>query len=120
MKFKYIAVGLVITSFIVTSCKKDKLCLAPLNSISQSDAFSTADRIEKTSVGMYDALQNQNFFSGRILIYADMRGLDVVPNNYFGNMGFYSTTNSTDATVGNAFQAGYRTIYQSNLFIKGF
>ena len=104
----------------ITSCKKETLFKAPENSISQTDAFSTADRIEKASAGMYDALQNQNFFSGRILIYADMRGLDVTPNNYFGNMGFYSTTTSTDATVALAYQAGYRTIYQANLFIKGF
>jgi len=120
MKFKHIALGSIVAATMAVSCKKDDLFLAPPNSISQSEAFSTADRIEKSSVGMYDALQNSNFFSGRILIYADMRGLDVVPNVYFGNMGFYNTTTASDATVASAWQAGYRTIYQSNLFIKGF
>ncbi len=120
MNHKSLLAGIALTALTITSCKKDSLFQAPLNSISQSDAFSTADRIEKASVGMYDALQNSNFFSGRILIYADMRGLDVIPNTYFGNMGFYSTTTSSDGTVATAYQAGYRTIYQSNLFIKGF
>jgi hypothetical protein len=120
MNLKYFIAGIILLSTLASSCKKDTLFLAPLNSISQTDAFSTPDRIEKSSVGMYDALQNINFFSGRILIYADMRGLDVTPNIYFGNMGLYSTTNSTDGTVASAYQAGYRTIYQSNLFLKGF
>jgi len=105
---------------MAVSCKKSDLFQPPLNSISQTDAFSTADRIEKSSVGMYDALQNANFFSGRILIYADMRGLDAIPNSYFGNLGFYNTTNSSDGTVALAWQGGYRTIYQANLFLKGF
>lgn len=120
MNHKYLLTAVVLTGMMITSCKKDSLFKAPDNSISQSDAFSTADRIEKSSVGMYDALQNSNFFSGRILIYADIRGLDVTPNLYFGNMGFYSTTTSADATVALAYQAGYRTIYQSNLFVKSF
>jgi len=119
MNLKYLLAGIILFGILVSSCKKDTLFLAPLNSISQSDAFSTADRIEKSSVGMYDALQNQNFFSGRILIYSDMRGLDVTPNLFFGNMGFYSTTNSSDGTVALAYQGGYRTIYQANLFMKG-
>ncbi len=117
---KKIIIIITIFSTFFASCKKDELFQNPLNGISQEDAFSTPDRIEKASVGMYDALQNQNFFSGRILIYTDIRGLDAIPNTFFGQMGFFSTTNSSDVTVALAWQAGYRTIYQSNLFIKGF
>ena len=120
MNLKYICMGVALSGLFLTSCKQDKLFQDPLNSISEADAFSTADRIEKSSVGMYDALQNANFFSGRILIYGDIRGLDAIPNTYFGNMGFYSTTTSSDGTVASAWQGGYRTIYQANLFLKGF
>ncbi len=120
MKFLKIIFLFTALSMVVFSCKKEDLFINPSNSISQEDAFSTADRIEKASVGMYDALQNANFFSGRILIYADIRGLDAIPNTFFGQMGFFSTTNSSDGTVASAWQAGYRTIYQANLFIKGF
>ncbi|HEY4148065.1 MAG TPA: RagB/SusD family nutrient uptake outer membrane protein [Chitinophagaceae bacterium] len=120
MKYKYIALGSVLIAALAGSCKKSDLFLPPTSSISQTDAFSTADRIEKSSVGMYDALQNANFFSGRILIYSDIRGLDAIPNTYFGNMGFYSTTSSSDGTVALAWQGGYRTIYQANLFLQGF
>lgn len=120
MKFKHIYLGVIFFGLLLTSCKQEKLFQDPLNSIGASDAFSTPDRIEKTSVGMYDALQNANFFSGRVLIYGDMRGLDAIPNTYFGNLGFYSTTTSSDGTVAGAWQGGYRTIYQANLFLKGF
>jgi starch-binding outer membrane protein, SusD/RagB family len=117
---KKISFYLILVALITFSCKKEELFQNPQNSIGQEDAFSTADRIEKASVGMYDALQNANFFSGRILIYADTRGLDAIPNTFFGNLGFYTTLAANDGTVAAAWQAGYRTIYQSNLFIKGF
>jgi len=120
MKFKNIVLGGMLAGGLLTACKKTDLFKAPENSIPADQVFSTPDRIEKASVGMYDALQNANFFSGRVLIYADIRGLDAIPNSFFGQMGFYSSTNSSDGTVASAWQAGYRTIYQSNLFLKGF
>jgi len=120
MKIKYFVLGCFIAGAVLPSCKKSDLFKAPQNAISADQVFSTPDRIEKASVGMYDALQNSNFFGGRVLIYADIRGLDAIPNSYFGNMGFYSSTNSSDGTVSSAYQGAYRTIYQANLFLQGF
>lgn len=120
MKLKYFVLNCLIAGAIMPSCKKSDLFKAPENAISADQVFSTPDRIEKASVGMYDALQNRDFFGGHVLIYADIRGLDVIPNNYFGSMGFYSSTNSSDGTVGAGYQGAYRTIYQANLFLQGF
>jgi len=120
MKFKNIFLGCMIAGTVIPSCKKTDLFKAPDNSISADQVFSTPDRIEKASVGMYDALQNANYFGGRVLIYADIRGLDAIPNAFFGQMGFYSSTNSSDGTVASAWQGAYRTIYQANLFLQGF
>src|ERR1700694_1327379 len=120
MKVKNIITGLAAASLLFASCKKSVLFQPPMNSISDKEAYTTPDRIEKASVGMYDALQNANFFSGRVLIYTDIRGLDAIPNTFFGQMGFYTTVNSSDGTVASAWQAGYRTIYQTNIFLKGF
>lgn len=120
MKLKYITLLIITGSVLFTACKKADLFLPPQNSIDLAGAFSTPDRIEQSSVGMYDALQNPEFFGGRVLIYADQRGIDVSPNTYFGQMGFFSTLTSSDGIVANAWQGGYRTIYQANLFLKYF
>ncbi|HXO77341.1 MAG TPA: RagB/SusD family nutrient uptake outer membrane protein [Puia sp.] len=120
MKFKYIVLGYIIAGSVATSCTKTDLFKAPQNAIPADQAYNTPARIELASVGMYDALQNANFFGGRVLIYADIRGLDAIPNSYFGQMGFYSSTNSSDGTVATAYQGAYRTIYQANLFLQGF
>lgn len=110
-----------LTVFVMTvtfffSCSKLTEQL-PFTSVSPKDAFSTPERIEKTSMGMYDALQNAEFFGGRALIYADIRGNDVNAPSYFGNMSTFNVL-SNDATVLACWTGGYRTIYEANLFIK--
>jgi len=101
------------------SCKKE-LNEEPFTTFSDVDAFSSADRIDKSAVGMYNALQNANYLNGRVLIYADIRGTDVVPNTFFGNMGFFGLTQANDGVVTGAWQAAYRTINETNLFVKNF
>jgi tetratricopeptide (TPR) repeat protein len=109
-----VAVGI---ATVLPSCRKD-LFEEPLTSLSPSSAFETAERVEKAAIGMYDQLQNSEFFGGRILIYADIRGIDANPNGQFGNMYQFNTVNSADGTVGLAYGAAYRTIGESNLFLK--
>jgi starch-binding outer membrane protein, SusD/RagB family len=104
---------------LVTSCKKE-LNEEPFNRISDVDAFSSADRIDKSAVGMYNALQNTNYFGGRILIYADIRGIDASPATFFGNMALFNLLQANDGTTGFAWQGAYRTIYEANLFLKNF
>ena len=122
MKFKTINIAalVLVLAGSLSSCKKEGLFEDPHNAISDVEAYSSADRIEKSAIGMYDAMQNANYFSGRILIYADQRGLDATPSAYFGTMGNYTTLTSSDGTVAGAWQGGYRTIYQANLFLKSF
>jgi starch-binding outer membrane protein, SusD/RagB family len=105
----------------LTACKKDKLFEEPHNAFSDVVAYSSPARIDASAIGMYDALQNINYFGGRVLVYADQRGLDIsAPNSYFGQMGFFTTLQPNDGTVAGAWQGGYRTIYQANLFLKSF
>lgn len=120
MKIKtiYYLFTLVLMGALFTGCRK-LLNEEPFNAISDVDAFSTPERIDKAAVGMYDALQNADYFSGRVLIYSDMRGLDVSANSYFGNgIWQFSTLRSDDGVVASAYRAAYRTIYETNLFVK--
>ncbi len=111
---------LALSTATMVSCKKSSLFQEPGNAISDVDAYSSADRIDKSAVGMYDALQNANYFGGRILVYADQRGLDANQSSQFGEMGKYTTVTASDGTVAGAWQGAYRTIYQTNLFVKSF
>ncbi|MDA3614061.1 RagB/SusD family nutrient uptake outer membrane protein [Polluticaenibacter yanchengensis] len=119
MKKNKLLIYTLFAAIAFTSCKKE-LYEEPFNAISDDAAFSTPDRIDKSAVGMYDALQNANYFSGRILIYADIRGIDANPNNFFGQMNLFNTLTAADATVASAYQGAYRTIYEANLFVKNF
>jgi starch-binding outer membrane protein, SusD/RagB family len=115
--YKYLIAAFLLTSAL--GCRKE-LNEEPFSYISDKDAFSTAERIDKSAVGMYDALQNANFFGGRALIYADIRGIDANANTFFGNMNLFNVLKADDGTSASAWAAAYRTIYETNLFVKNF
>jgi hypothetical protein len=114
-----ILIFIITTSLLYASCRRE-LNPDPLNAISDEAAFSNPERIDKSAVGMYDALQLREFTGGRALVYADIRGLDATANTFFGSMNLFNTLRADDLTVSYAYQAGYRTIYETNLFVKNF
>ncbi|MGV3705706.1 MAG: RagB/SusD family nutrient uptake outer membrane protein [Arcticibacter sp.] len=113
----FLSVGMMGIMLAISSCEKN-VFEEPYSSLSPADAFGSADRIEKSAVGMYDQLQNLNFFGGRVLIYADIRGIDTRPTAYFGQMPNFNTLLSSDATTAEAWEGAYRTIYEANNFMK--
>jgi hypothetical protein len=105
---------LLFASLLLVSCSKvDEQ--QPYENLIPSAAFGTAERIEKSAVGMYDALQNAEYLGGRVLIYADVRGNDVNIASYFGNIPTFDML-SSNAIAFNCWSGGYRTIYESNFF----
>lgn len=99
------------------ACEK-QIFKEPYSSLSPTDAFATPERIKKSATGMYDQLQNAEFFGGRVLIYADIRGIDAGVPSYFGTMPQFTGVLSDNTTVTNAWKAAYRTIYEANNFLK--
>jgi hypothetical protein len=120
-KFNKYKTGIVMLSAFVaitaSSCRK-QLFQEPYTSLSPDAAFATPDRVEKAAIGMYDQLQNRDFFGGHVLIYVDIRGIDVNPPTYFGPMPTFTQVNATDGTVGLGWAGGYRSIGEANLFLK--
>lgn len=112
--YKICLLGVLIT---FSSCEK-KIFEEPYNSLSPADAFSSPERIEKAATGMYDALQNLEFFGGRVLIYTDIRGIDTGAPSYFAQIPQFNTLSSTNADIRLSWQAAYRTINETNLFTK--
>lgn len=92
---------------------------APFTDISFKEAFNSPDRIEKSALGMYNALQNAEFLGGRALVYVDLRGNDVNVASFFANIPRFNPL-SDNAIVQNCWTGAYRTIYQANVFIKNF
>ena len=120
MKFNKYKIGIaalsVALTFVASSCQK-QLFQEPVNSLSPASAFATPDRAEKASVGMYDQLQNLNFFGGRVLIYVDVRGTDVNPPSYFNPLPQFVTVTSSETYTSGAWAGAYRTIGEANLFL---
>jgi hypothetical protein len=106
-----------ILAISTTSCRKN-IFKDPVDAIAPSSAFSTPDKVEKASLGMYDQLQNANFFGGRVLIYVDVRGTDVNPPSYFNPLPQFTTVSSSEAFTAGAWAGAYRTIGETNIFLK--
>jgi len=112
--------AVVLTTILLvstTACRK-QLYQEPVDAISPATAFSSPDRAEKAALGMYDQLQNINFFGGRVLIYVDVRGTDVNPPSYFNPLPQFVTVSSSESFTAGAWQGAYRTIGECNLFLK--
>lgn len=85
---------------------------------SADQIFVDPAKIEAASVGLYDALQNNEFTGGRAQIYADIRGIDVNPPTYFGLMSTFSPS-AKDLNTEYAWQGAYRIVGECNTFLKG-
>lgn len=119
LAFRNLIMSSLLILFIgLSSCEK-KIFEEPFQNVEPEAAFSTAERIEKTAIGMYDALQNREFLGGHVLIYGDIRGTDVNIPSYFGNMPQFNIT-SADVNSENCWKDGFRTIYETNYFMQQF
>lgn len=117
-RYKTINIALAAVMILTMGSCKKALFEEPFENLSPESAFESPDRVEKAAIGMYDLLQNPEFFGGRILIYVDQRGADVNPATYFGDIALFTPVTKTNAFAASAYQGGYRTIGEANLFLK--
>jgi hypothetical protein len=90
----------------------------PPTALTETEAFANADRISKSAVGMYDALQNAEFLGGRALIYSDVRSDDTNASPFFSTIVNTSSTLPNDVYATNGWTGGYRSIYAVNYFLQ--
>lgn len=115
-QFNFAAKALFLSALLAaSSC--NVLNQDPPTALSVNDAFANADRIDKSALGMYDGLQNAEFYGGRVLIYGDVRSDDEDYASYFGAISDFTAT-SANAYASNAWYGGYRTIFAANQFIQ--
>jgi hypothetical protein len=113
----YINIGVVGCMLAFASCEK-QVFEEPYANLSPQDAFDTPERIAKAATGMYDQLQNAEYLGGRVLIYADIRGIDAGVPSYFSTVPQFNLVLSTNSVVADAWEGAYRTIYEANNFLK--
>lgn len=107
---------------LFSSCNRDDLSPAPETTIVDTEAFSTASRINNQVLSLYAAFKNGNFYGGRFIVYGDIRGEDFLLEdpNLVTNADVWALnpTNSAVAVV-NLWAQAYSTINNCNLFIEG-
>ena len=104
-------------ALLLASAGCNVLDQVPPSALSDTEAFSTADRIAKSAVGMYDQLQNAEFLGGRALIYSDIRSDDTNSAGFFTNVPAFSQQ-ANDAFARDSWTGGYRTLYGANYFLQ--
>lgn len=105
-----------------TSCKKELLDPAPLNSLSDKTIFSTPDRFLSLVNGIYDNLKSGQLYGGRAIVYGDIRAeefLNETGNGVTGLQTWNHTVVESTNEVNNLWNAAYATINSCNIFIEG-
>jgi hypothetical protein len=118
---KKILINITLAAMIfLAACKKQTVDnIQPIDRITTSLAFSTADRAEAAVVGTYDGLQSAEFLSGRALIYVDLLADDVIDkNSFFGDFARYNML-ANNGIPANMWNAAYNAIARANRAIAG-
>ena len=120
-KLLFIAAGCLLIAGL-TACKKDRLDPIPQTSISEANAFASADRIQQQVFGVYAAAKSGQFLGGRGIVYNDVRGEDWI--NITGNgvtaAGVWNfSLVSSDNQVENYWNAGFQAINRANIVLNG-
>ena len=117
----------VLLLFVHTSCKK-VLDVAPYNSLPNSAAFNSSERVEAAVNGVYDAAQSGFYAAGVVRGYpfgaasiqqGDLRGEDMFTFNTFFQFTYESGYNTVSANNDFMFQTLYGLINKANLTIDG-
>ncbi|WP_316750483.1 RagB/SusD family nutrient uptake outer membrane protein [Pedobacter gandavensis] len=117
-RHKTINIALALVMILTMGSCKKSLFEEPFENLSPEQAFNSPERVEKAAIGMYDQLQNLDFFGGRILIYVDQRGADTNPATFFGDIALFTPVTANNTYAAGAYQGAYRTIGEVNLFLK--
>ena len=106
-----------------SACDKEELLNpAPVTSISGATAFDTPDRILALVNGIYKSAKNVNFYGGNYYTYTEARGEEFInrtSNTFTAFEAWNQTLNSGSNFVAGFWAAGYTTINNSNILIKG-
>ncbi len=124
--YKYLRSKIVIAAGLLalttlSSCD-DLLDKTSETSVSSATIFDTPKRIEGLVNGNYKAIKSANLYSGRILLYGDVRGEDFVcrtENALTGGYVWANTFTNITGDVSEVWGQAYAVINNSNVLIEG-
>lgn len=117
-----VATTVILVSVLASSCKKDFLTEAPVLELPQTEAYTSAQRIDKVITGLYSSAKSGSLFGGRYHVYNDIRAEEYIlrdPNNATGADVFQGTNDATNSYISSFWSVGYTTINRANLAIEG-
>ncbi|WP_345264730.1 RagB/SusD family nutrient uptake outer membrane protein [Nibrella viscosa] len=124
--YKLSTIALLAGLLTVTSCDVNNL--EPQNSLSETTAFQTPERIELAVAGVYDAAQSGFYAGGAVRGYpfgaahleqGDMRGEDMISTQAFYAITYQNTYDATTPNNGFFWQTIYAMINRANVVIQG-
>lgn len=124
--YKLGIISLIAGCLTVTSCDVNKL--EPQNSLSETTAFQTPERIELAVAGVYDGAQSGFYLAGAVRGYpfgaahleqGDMRGEDMISTQAFYAVTYQNTYDATSPNNGYFWQTIYAMINRANVVIQG-
>lgn len=117
----FFKVVLVSGLFLVSSCEK-LLDTSSEVAISSASVFQSPSRIEGVVNGAYKSLKSANLYSGRFLMYGDLRGEEFVirtENALTGGYVWEHNLTSLTGDVNDLWTQLYRVINNTNILIEG-
>lgn len=126
MKFKNHNINIAITGVLIsvlalTGCKKSFLDVTPSNAVPNTEAFTSAERLQAAMTGLYD-LNTFSGYTNNILLNMDVKGEDVLVNStnnynrFIAGYQYIETVNSAELAV--HWQYSYRIIANCNQLIE--
>ncbi|HMO62523.1 MAG TPA: RagB/SusD family nutrient uptake outer membrane protein [Ferruginibacter sp.] len=125
----------IVSALLFSSCEKKVLDLEPYSAFSESAAFGTADKVELSVNGVYDAAQTGFYqptpgstvnetvrgypFGAASIQQGDLRGEDMLNQALFFQITYEATISISSANNVNQFMTLYTLINKANITIEG-
>lgn len=119
-KNKSLVLILIVAIHLFTACTSDLLDTTPTTDISELEAFSTPEKILAQVNNLYSAVQNQNYYGGRYVLFNEQRGDEFAQNDANASVGaliWQQNPLSTDVFITNLWSAAYFAINSANIVL---